>query len=101
MTGKYLGKIVKAEFGRDADYPFLIGLKVVLSVGNVGCVTANVLANIEHDNAGIETMKVVEYVNKILKDAKCYTVSELAGKPVEVTLENNTYRTFRILKECI
>ena len=46
-------------------------------------------------------VKTVEFVNKILKDAKVNYVSELINKPVEVTIENNTFKDFRILTEVL
>ena len=38
---------------------------------------------------------------KILKDAKVNYVSELLGKPVEVTLEDGVFKDFRILTEVL
>lgn len=43
----------------------------------------------------------IEKVNQILKDAKVNYVSELLNKPVEVTIENNTFKDFRILTEVL
>lgn len=45
--------------------------------------------------------KSVEEVDRILKDAKVNYVSELVNKPVEVTMENNTFKDFRILTEVL
>ena len=45
--------------------------------------------------------KSVEEVNQILKDAKVNYVSELVNKQVEVTMENNTFKDFRILTEVL
>ena len=45
--------------------------------------------------------KSVEEVNQILKDAKVNYVSELVNKPVEVTMENNTFKDCRILTEVL
>ena len=46
-------------------------------------------------------VKTVEFVNKILKDAKVNHVSELINKPVEVLIENNMFKDFRILTEVL
>lgn len=43
----------------------------------------------------------MEFVNDILKAAKVNYVSELINKPVEVTIENNTFKNFRILTEVL
>lgn len=45
--------------------------------------------------------KSVEEVSRILEDAKVNYVSELLNKPVEVTIENNTFKDFRILTEVL
>lgn len=45
--------------------------------------------------------KSIEEVNRILEDAKVNYVSELINKPVEVTIENNTFKDFRILTEVL
>ena len=44
---------------------------------------------------------VIEYIDRILEDAKVNYVSELLNKPVEVTIENNTFKDFRILTEVL
>ena len=46
-------------------------------------------------------LKSIEEVNRILKDAKVNYVSELLNKPVEVTMECNTFKDFRILTEVL
>lgn len=43
----------------------------------------------------------LDFVAKILKDAKVNYVSELLGKPVEVTLEDGVFKDFRILTEVL
>lgn len=45
--------------------------------------------------------KSIEEVDRILNDAKVNYVSELLDKPVEVTMENDTFKDFRILTEVI
>lgn len=43
----------------------------------------------------------VENVYQILKDAKVNYVSQLINKPVEVLIEKNTFKDFRILTEVL
>lgn len=43
----------------------------------------------------------IENIYQILKDAKVNYVSQLVNKPVEVTIENNTFKDFRILTEVL
>lgn len=108
MTEKRLGKIDFAEFGTFKDYPFLIGLQLGFSMGGSGIMdggkfTVNISPeckwSLEERNEGIT--KTVEKINSILKDAKVNYVSELINKPVEVTIENNTFKDFRILTEVL
>lgn len=105
---KELGKIIFAEYGILKDYPNLIGLQLRFSIGckNVddgGKYTVNVSTECKWANLNREEtiIKSVEKVNQILKDAKVNYVSELLNKPVEVTIENNTFKDFRILTEVL
>lgn len=83
MTGKALGKIIKAEYGFDKDYPFVKGLFVELQT--------------EFGVSG----RYVENVFDILDDAGVNYVSQLKNKPVEATFERNLLVSFRILKEVL
>ena len=109
MVEKRLGKIDFAEFGTIRDYPFLIGLQLGFRlgdktwIGDGGRYTVNITPNCkwgtkERTEAVTQT---VEFVNNILKAANVNYVSELIGKPVEVTIENNTFKDFRILTEVL
>ena len=107
---KVLGKIDFAEFGTIGDYPFMIGLQLGFSLGggtsgvmDGGKYTVNISSDCNWKEVNREEgiTKVVEKVNDILKDAKVNYVSQLKGKPVEVTLVNYTFRDFRILTEVL
>ena len=109
MTGKFLGKITSAEYGMVPDYPFLFGLQLYFKLGDgsaIGCgskYTINIGAaynwTTEERQCGIT--KSVDEVHKILKDAKVNYVSQLVGKPVEVEIDGNTFKNFRILTEVL
>ena len=109
MTEKILGKITSAEYGAIEDYPFLIGLQLEFRMSNGACVSngarccVNISEDCEWENADRDKTitKSVEIINKILKDAKCHYVSQLVGKPVELTIEDNTFQDFRILTEVL
>lgn len=109
MTEKLLGKITSAEFGTIRDYPFLIGLQLRFkmdgsSVGDGGRYTVNISDEYKWESSDEKFNayeKVLKSVNGLLKDAKANYVSELIGKPVEVTLESNTFKDFRILTEVL
>lgn len=111
MTGKFLGKIDFAEFGTIRDYPFLMGLQLGFTLGNGGAImdggkyTVNFSRRCRWDggqNERNETIALYQTrIYDLLKDAKVNYVSQLVGKPVEVTIENNCFKDFRILTEVL
>jgi hypothetical protein len=108
MTTKELGKITFAEFGTVRDYPFLIGLQLGFrmdgsAVMDGGKYTVNISPECKWKEMNREAtiIKSIEEVNRILEDAKANYVSELLNKPVEVTMEDNTFKDFRILTEVL
>ena len=105
---KLLGKIDFAEFGTYPDRPFLMGLQLgfAFSAGGVcdgGRHTVNISDQCKWSKEERqETIaELADFLRDLLKDAKCNYVSELIGKPVEVTLLNNTFMRFRILTEVL
>lgn len=108
MTTKELGKITFAEFGTIKDYPFLIGLQLGFRMGASAVMDGGkYTVNISPECTWIELnreetiTKSIEEVNRILEDAKVNYVSELVNKPVEVTMDGNTFKDFRILTEVL
>lgn len=109
MTEKILGKIDFAEYGTIRDYPFLIGLQLGFKLGD-GCgimdggkYTVNISEQCrwEKSERTIAVTASIDKVYQILKDAKVNYVSQLVNKPVEVTIEKNTFKDFRILTEVL
>lgn len=109
MTEKVLGKIDFAEFGTIRDHSFLIGLQLGFKLGdgggimNGGSNTVNISPECRWETCEREAAitAVVEQVDKILRDAKVNYVSQLLNKPVEVEIEENTFKSFRILTEVL
>lgn len=108
MQEKRLGKITCAEFGQIPEYPFLFGLQLTFSFdgSGVGCggkYTVNISPECGWDRTECaETvLRRMEHINKTLADAKVNYVSKLINKPVEVTLENRCFKSFKILTEVI
>lgn len=109
MTGKILGKISFAEFGTIRDYPNFIGLQVGFNLadscsvmdGGQYCVNISKECRWEECERRQAITVSVEKIDKILKDAKVNYVSELKNKPVEVEIEKNTFKSFRILTEVL
>lgn len=109
MTEKVLGKITFAEYGRYTDRPFLFGLQLGFSL-NGGCgifdgarYTFNISDSCKWDlidKLNTED-ELLNHLNKTLSDANASYVSQLVGKPVEITLNGNTFSDFRILTEVI
>lgn len=109
MTRKVLGKITSAEYGMVGDYPFLFGLQLYFSLSDgcsIGCggkYTINISEHCKWSNEERQNgiTRSVDEVHKILKDAKVSHVSQLINKPVEVTIEDNCFKDFRILTEVL
>ena len=109
MTGKILGKINFAEYGTVRDYPFLIGLQLGFKLGDGtgvmdgGSNTINISKECKWEEPEREAAITVsvEKVYQILKNAKVNYVSELINKPVEVTIDKNCFKDFRILTEVL
>lgn len=112
MITKELGKITFAEFGTIRDYPFLIGLQLGFRIFRIGSgfsvmddgkYTVNISPECKWKELNREATvtKTIEEVNRILKDAKVNYVSELLNKPVEVTIEDDKFKDFRILTEVL
>lgn len=110
MVEKLLGKITFAEFGTIHDMPFLFGLQLGFNMGKDGSVmdggryTINISpeckwGSLEERNARM--FELMREINQILEDAKVHRVSDLIGKPVEVTLDRNCFSSFRILTEVL
>ena len=109
ITGKNLGKITFAEYGTIKDHPFLIGLQLGFKLGDGTSVMdgGSNTVNISKECRWKETEREaaitinIEKVYEILKDAKVNYVSELINKPVEVTIDKNCFKDFRILTEVL
>lgn len=112
MIEKLLGKIEKAEYGTIEDLPFMMGLQLtfslsggVVGVGDAGKYTVNMSKACKWKGGEIERDEIVymrQYeLYELLKRAKVNFVSELKNKPVEVTLEDYTFKDFRILTEVL
>lgn len=105
---KELGKITFAEYGMYPDRPFLFGLQLGFAFKGSGVFDgAKYTINISDDCRWERQEKLdaieksINHIHKILKDAKVNYVSQLLGKPVEVTFDGNCFHDFRILTEVI
>ena len=104
-----LGKIDFAEFGTDKDRPFFMGLHLIFSMQGCGVGNGmNGLVNISkhckwdsQKERHLHITQMVDNIADVLDQAKVNYVSELKGIPVEITIENNTFKSFRILTEVL
>ena len=108
MIEKLLGKIDFAEFGTMKARPFMIGLQLGFAMGGCGVTdggkyTFNISPNCKwsKEERAEASIASFEFIDKILKDAKVNYVSDLINKPVEVTIIDNTFDSFRILTEVL
>lgn len=109
MTEKVLGKIDFAEFGTIRDYPFLIGLQLGFKLGDGGGImdggsnTVNISPECRWEESERQhaITVTIEQLYKILNEAKVNYVSQLINKPVEVEIDRNAFKGFRILTEVL
>lgn len=106
MSEKLLGKIKRAEYGTVPDRPFLMGLTLDFSFESSGVgayYVVNMSKECKWENLDRKDTieKTCDEIYKILNDAKVNSVSQLKNIPVEVVLENNTFKSFRILTEVL
>jgi hypothetical protein len=108
MTGKFLGKITKAEYGEYPGYEYQMGLELQFHFDNstVGCggkymVNMSSECQWSKEERADAIVKSVEHIKQILDDAKVHYVSQLVGKPVEITVDGSLFKGFRILTEVL
>lgn len=107
MTGKFLGKIVSAEYGIDRDYPCNIGIKLNFQFDRCYSITdgCKYMINLDEECGTVldSQAAIASLVDlyKLLEDAKVQNVSELENCPVEVEIDDNIFKGFRILTEVL
>jgi hypothetical protein len=112
MEKKHLGKIDHVEFGLGGYQDAMFGLTLSFSFDGCGIGTFisggwnNSIKVSEYtkwteEDRNRQRAEMCEKVNQLLLDAKVNSVHQLGGKPVEITIENSTFKDFRILKEVL
>jgi len=104
-----LGKIRKAEFGWGSYNDIMLGLTVDLGGESWGVGDHKGATGVPHTefckwtDAERRTSlgDAVMWLGDLLTKAKVRSVSELVGKPVEVTFEGNLLKSWRILEEVL
>jgi hypothetical protein len=112
MITKELGKIDDVSFGYGGYQDAAFGLNVKLNFGGLyvndfisggWCEDIKVESNTKwtEEDRSLQRVEMVKKINKLLKDAKVYTIDQLKNKPVEVTSENMMLKDWRILTEVL
>lgn len=103
MREKLLGKIQSAHIGFHPDRPYWYGLFITFSLdGGTSVISCDtIIANVNRMDEPVEVQKQERKVTEILKDAKVNYVDELINIPVEVTIENQFFKSFRVLTEVL
>ena len=112
MEEKVLGKITVAKFGLGGYQDAMIGLHVCFEFGGSGvCDTksywdSNVIECSDHckwteEDRSAAYADIMRFVSDTLSAAKVSEVSQLVGKPVEVTMKGNTLESWRVLTEVL
>lgn len=105
---KYLGKIDSVHFGFNRDRPFLFGLELTFKFDGNSYVTSvkdtvNISEECKWDT--LERRKgiteCIDRIAKIMRDANVNDVKDLKNTPVEITLDGNLFKDYRILTEVI
>lgn len=104
-----LAKIESAKFGYFQDREFLFGLILGFSGQgwSVGCggrytISMSKDCKWKSQEERKEWMeKTMQFTYDIIQQAGVDSVEKLKGIPVEVTLENNAFKSFRILTEVL
>ena len=106
---KELGKISKATFGYGGYQDAMIGISFTLGGEGWGVcdfwgdwsIKRSEGAKWSEDDRIKLLGAMVMRLNTLLQQAKVSEVNQLVGIPVEVTFENNTLSSWRVLKEVL
>lgn len=112
MEDKLLGKIDSVRFGLGGYQDSMLGLHISFVGTGWGVCTSDSTWDYEtvecskyakwtEEDRTELMVKTLKNVSKYLKEAKVSSVDKLKGIPVEVTFENNTIKSWRILTEVL
>lgn len=109
MTETQLGKITRARFGAGGYDGAQFGLSVELSLQDGAAVgdfkgtwsKYPPRAQYTQESWNAERLAMLDFVQQLFVDAKVDEVSKLVGKPVEVKLDRNMLKSWRILTEVL
>lgn len=109
---KSLGKIKTAYFGLGGYQDMCIGIHLNFEFDGCGIGTSECAwdparmkcssyAKWTEEDRSKELDGIMRYISQLLCDAKVDRVEKLVGIPVEITTENRTFKSFRVLTEVL
>ncbi len=111
MQGTFLGKIESIKFGLDHSR---IGLFYTLTFSQSSCtqssnsvwdpeqIKVTQYTNWTESERDKHLAELMRYISKLLSEAKVDDITKLAGKPVEITInEFHSLKSWRILTEVL
>ena len=109
---KALGKISNIRFGLGGYNDATLGLHIGFEFGAGGCGHSMSFWDYEliectdscqwtEEDRTAQVVTVMVALSSLLKKAKVRSVDDLKGIPVEVTLDGNSFKDFRILEEVL
>jgi len=114
MEKKELGKISNVRFGLGGYQDCMLGLHLTFSLGGGGAGVgttisawdANRIECSEHaqwteEDRSKQYDEIMREVSDLLAKANVDSIDKLKNVPVEVTIEGNTFKSFRILTEVL
>ena len=107
MTGKILGKISRAEYGlMDDGYSFGLYLEFASNALSVSTGTKYMFNISPHCKWTAQKRaecieKTIDHLKEVLDSAHVDFVSQLKDKTVEIEIEGNIFKSFRILTEAL
>jgi hypothetical protein len=112
MIEKKLAKISKVQFGYGGYQECCIGLSLTFESKSTGVGTfigawdpeiikCDSFCKWTEKDRSEELVKLMRKVSKLLKQAKIEDIMDLKGKPVELELEGNCLKDWRILEEVL
>ena len=110
MATKELGKIGHVRFGHGGYQEAMIGLSLSFDLADGGGVSTFIgfwnsppseSTKWTEDDRITAYGKTMVKLSDLLREAKVHDVYELLGKPVEVEMEGQCFKSFRILTEVL
>lgn len=106
---KKLGKISSIKLGRGGYQDAMFGLTISFSFDvccGIGTFIGTWETRSKHAQYSVEQwekqmLDVFVKIKELMHDAKVDDFNKLVGVPVEITLENDTFKDFRILTEVL